>query len=289
MAEKQSRLQRALIGAHISISGGMYKAFERADSVECTTMQIFTKSNQQWYARPFDKDEVTQFLQTKKGYAGRVDPVIVHASYLINLCSSDPAVVKRSKVALLTELERCHSLDLPFLVVHPGSSPDENAAQIVRAGIDEVLDQFEGNTKIVLENMAGQGSSVGHKFEALASIRAASTQKSRIGFCIDTCHAFAAGYDFRTKELYENFIKKLDLVLGLDQIYVMHLNDSKKECGSNVDRHAPIGEGQIGLEPFRFIMNDTRLASLPKIIETPHATLADDEKNLAVLRSLIQL
>lgn len=280
--------KRLTLGAHMSVAGSMALAYERAESIGCTTMQIFTKSNRQWHAKPMTDADAHLFIE--RGKQSTVHPVAVHASYLINIGAENPDIEQKSIASLSTELARCEQLNIPYLVLHPGTAgsqtPEECLTRIA-ANLTKALKVSPGTTIICLENMAGHGSSVGHSFEQLAFIRNNVTPKVRIGFCFDTCHAFAAGYDLRTKESYKAVWKEFDAHIGLAHLKVMHLNDSKKELGCNVDRHEDIGKGKLGLEAFRLILNDPQLFDVAKILETPNDTLEGYAENLAVLKGLI--
>lgn len=280
-----------LLGAHMSIAGEMEKAIERGESIGCTAIQIFTKSNRQWHAKKITHEESAAFKHAAS--QSSIKKIIAHASYLINIGSPTQSVSKRSTQALIDEIARCKQLDIPLLVIHPGSSlegdPQTCLEAIVR-NLDEALDQTTGcHVSIALETMAGQGSSACHTFEQLAYIYQNSSFKHRLKICFDTCHAFAAGYDLRTKEAYHATWKRFDEILGIDLLGAIHLNDSKKPLGSRVDRHEDIGKGQLGLEAFELIMNDKRFFDIPKILETPKDSLADDERNMHTLKNLISL
>jgi deoxyribonuclease-4 len=280
--------QKLLLGAHISTSGGLHKALERGASIGCTTMQIFTKSNRQWNAKKLTSDEIEDFKKAVKAHD--IDPIVVHCTYLINIGSPNEETEKKSLAALITELQRCQELGLKYLVLHPGShlNTDEDAclARIAR-NVDAALEAAPGETMILLETMAGQGSSTCYKFEHIARIRALSHHKNRVGVCLDTCHVFVAGYDMRTKKGYEQMWQKFDDTIGLDHLKALHVNDSKKDLDSHVDRHEDLGKGLIGLEGFRLLFNDERFFSVPKIIETPKADLPDDLRNMQTAVSLL--
>lgn len=284
------RVKKALpiLGAHMSITGGLEQAIIRGDSIECDVIQIFTKSNRQWHARPLDEQEVTLFKDTLKN-ATYVKMVIAHASYLINLASNTTTVRHQSIKALADELTRCHQLGIPFLVLHPGSGDVQNidtTLKIVAEGLDEAFRLATGKTMILLETMAGQGNSIGHRFEQLATIYRQTHHKSLLGVCLDTCHVFAAGYNIGTKNDYHHVWQEFDRILGIHLLKIIHLNDSKKEINSHVDRHEDIGKGRIGIDGFKLLLEDPALQNIPKILETPKETLADDERNLNTLRSL---
>lgn len=279
--------KKLLLGAHLSIAGGIHKALEKGTEIGCTTIQIFTKSNRQWKEKEISPNEINLYNQSKKTHA--IDPVISHASYLINLGSMSATVVQQSIKALINELDNCELLSIPYLIIHPGSSSNQKeATKQIAHYIDEILSSHTGSTQIILETMAGQGNSVIYNFEQLAELLSHIHHKKRIGVCIDTCHIFAAGYDLVAKDAYEATIDEFDNLIGLNLLKVIHMNDSKKECGSRVDRHENIGKGKIGLEGFTHIMNDRRLLTIPKILETPKATLHEDLINMRILTNLIE-
>lgn len=280
--------QTLLLGAHISVSGGLEKAFSRGESIGCTTMQIFTKSNRQWACKPLTEPEIAAFKEAwRKSY---IQDIVVHAAYLINIGSSNPEVISKSARALREEIFRCEQLGIPYLVLHPGSnggSPKEQSLAQIAKQLDQALETVPGKTMVLLETMAGQGSNLCSQFEELAMVYKASRNKDRIGICFDTCHAFAAGYDMRTKEAYKDLWQLFDQTLGLDLLKAIHVNDSKKELGSRVDRHEHIGEGKIGLEAFSLLFNDKRFFKIPKILETPKDDLSQDLKNMQKIVSLL--
>lgn len=278
-----------LLGAHMSIAGGLYKAIERGESINCSAIQIFTKSNRQWHAKELLKEDIKLFIKTWQASA-TVSIVVAHASYLINIGSPKNDIATKSATALYDELKRAESLQIPYLILHPGASLGTNEIECldrITTQLDHVLQYATGQTKITLEVMAGQGSNIGYTFEQLAYIRNKATYKNYIGICFDTCHAWAAGYVFNTPNSYKNLWEHFDKIIGLDHLHVIHLNDSKAALKSRKDRHAHIGEGTLGLEAFQLILNDTKLKNVPKILETPKDSLADDEKNLEILRKLI--
>ena len=259
------------LGAHESISGGLYKAFDRAQSATCDAVQIFVKSNRSWAVKPLTEDEVAQF-KVKAEQTG-IQPVVGHTSYLLNLGTPDDALWARSRDMLITELERCEALGVSWLVLHPGShvgSGEEAGMARVAQGLGEVHAATPGfRAQILLETTAGQGSSLGHTFEQLARIIALAPEGERLGVCLDTCHVFAAGYELRTEEGYAATIEAFDRAIGLERLKALHLNDTKGELGNRKDRHEHIGKGHIGLEGFRNLLNDPRLAHLPGFLETP--------------------
>jgi len=291
MSRKIAQPSRPLIGAHMSISGGVDRAPERAKAVGCECMQIFTKSNMQWAARPLTEKEIAAFK--RKCEETGIRPVLAHNCYLINLGSPDRKLAKKSFDSFLMELERCEQLGLPAIVAHPGShagAGEEEGLRRITEAIDELLERTSGfQVKILVETTAGQGSNLGYRFEHLAEIISGVRQKARIGVCYDTCHAFVAGYDIRTETAYRRTMREFDRVIGLKRIQAFHFNDSKADLGSRVDRHEHIGRGRLGTEPFRLILRDRRFVSIPKILETPKGKRgrADwDAINLALLRRL---
>lgn len=278
-----------LLGAHMSIAKGLDNAILAGESIGCTAIQIFTHSNRQWAIPKISDAAAKEFIATAQ--KSTIRSIVIHASYLLNIGSPNAATRKRSIQALIQELERCQQLEIPYLIVHPGarltSTEDECIAHIADA-LDEVFEYVSGSSMILLENMAGQGSVIGATFEQLAEIYKKVRHKKRIGYCFDTCHALAAGYDFSTPEKYTALWKQFDAILGLEKLRAFHFNDSKKPLGSHVDRHEHIGQGQLGLEPFRLILNDPRFFNIPKILETPKdETLSDDIRNMATLKKLL--
>ena len=275
-----------LIGAHMSIEGGLEKALIKAQELEATVLQLFTKSNRQWYAKPLTQEAINLFKQTRKEIP--FHSITAHASYLINLASVNSETRKKAITALKSELHRCDQLGIEFLVLHPGShgkQGTEKGIELVAHGINTALDSYKGNTKLLIETMAGQGTSLGSTFEEIANIR--SLCKNKVDVCLDTCHIFAAGYDMSTKDQYEKTMQTFDEIIGFDNLKVIHVNDSKKECGCRVDRHEDIGAGKIGKEGFKLLFNDPRFFNVPKILETPKESLADDKRNIATIKSLI--
>lgn len=280
--------KKFLIGAHISIEGGLYKAFQRAKLIGCSVLQIFTKSNRQWFAKPLLKNDTNLFKETRK--KSEVVSVTTHASYLINLASNNEETRTRSINALKKELDRCHELEIEYLVFHPGShikQGEEKGLKLIIEGINKVLSQTNSTTMLLLETTAGQGTVLGKTFEEIAFIRKNIHNKERVGVCLDTCHIFAAGYDMRTKETYQSTLNFFDSTIGLQHLKVFHINDSKKELSSYVDRHADIGKGEIGEKGFALLFNDERFFDIPKILETPKETLDDDIRNITTIKNLL--
>ncbi|MEM7347068.1 MAG: deoxyribonuclease IV [Chloroflexota bacterium] len=279
-----------LIGAHVSTAGGVDKSFDRATAIECTAFQIFTKSNRQWKARPLKPDEIERY-HAKLEDTGL--PVVCHASYLINIGATDETVWNKSLDALVIELERCEQLKIPSLVLHPGAHMKQGVeagiANVVR-GLDAVHAQLPGyQVKVTLEITAGQGTALGSKFEEIGQIIDNCEQSERLAVCFDTCHALAAGYEFRTPESYQAMIQAFDSAIGLERLTVFHFNDSEKDLGSHVDRHTHIGEGFVGLEPFGYFLNDPQFKQVPFLLETPKDDDPEDDiRNLEKLRGLIK-
>jgi deoxyribonuclease-4 len=279
-----------LLGAHMSIGGGVHCAIERGRSIDCTAMQIFVKNNMQWFARPLQREEISAFLD----HAQRAElrSVFAHANYLINLAATNPQFHANSLRALSEELVRADQLELPFLVMHPGAhlgaGQDAGIEKIV-ASIDAIWTVIpKVKTRIALETTAGQGSCLGDRFEHLAAIIANVREPQRLCVCLDTAHVFAAGYDLATEKSTREMFSEFDRIIGLNRLAALHLNDSKTERGSRVDRHQHIGKGRIGLDAFRFIMRDRRFRKIPKVLETPKGKdLAEDVVNMKTLRGLL--
>jgi deoxyribonuclease-4 len=280
-------------GAHQSIAGGCDRAVWTAQARQCVTVQLFTKNNNQWKAPPLTDEHATAFRLALQR-TGIVDPV-AHTSYLINLASPDVNLWEKSIEAMVQEVERCGLLGIPDLVVHPGAHMGEGEkaglARVARA-LDLVHRRTRGLAVLIdLETTAGQGTSVGHRFEHLQQIFRRVAHPERLGVCVDTCHIFAAGYPMTTPEQYDETIDRLDRSVGLERLRLWHLNDSSRELGSRVDRHAAIGLGRMGLKPFRHLVNDPRFRELPMILETPKGILDGedlDTRNLRVLRRLVR-
>ena len=278
------------LGAHMFITGGLHKAIEHGEELGCESIQIFTKSNRSWKAKEITDEAIDAFLT--KSSETKVSPVFTHNTYLINLCSTDKIKLENSYTGMLVELERAEKLELPYTVLHPGSHlgiGEEKGLKRIADNLRQLFSETEGyKIKVLLETMAGQGTNLGYKFEHLATLLNLIDYPDRTGTCFDTCHAFTAGYDFRTEKGYEEVISAFDSIIGLNHLLVFHLNDSLKECGSRVDRHEHIGKGYIGIEGFKHFLNDQRFKSIPGVLETPKGKdYAEDKKNLKVLRGLI--
>jgi deoxyribonuclease IV len=282
-----------LFGAHMSIAGGHYKALLSAVEQKCQAVQLFTKNSNQWNAKEISEGDAMLFRRTLRRTGIRFP--MAHSSYLLNLASPDEALYRRSIAALLIEMFRAEQLGLRYLVIHPGChmGGGENAG-LVR--IARALDEVHGScpdfrVRILLETTAGQGTSLGHRFEHLAQVMALVKQPRRLGVRLDTCHVFAAGYRLSPANEYRATFQAFDKVVGLGKLRAFHLNDSKREFGTCVDRHAHIGQGSLGIEPFRLLVNDARFAECPMILETPKedGSVEDmDGVNLQLLRSLLR-
>jgi len=286
----KTKIGGPLLGAHMSIAGGVGNALLDGKKVDCDAIQIFTKSSRQWAAKPYTKDEIEQFRINQKDTG--IATVIAHDSYLLNLGSPDIGLRKRSVAAFIDELERCEVLGVTNLVAHPGAHVGAGEAEgikLIAKSLDEVHKSCLGyKVKVTLEITAGQGSNLGYRFEQIGDVLDATKESDRLRVCFDTEHAFAAGYDIRTKEGYEQTFAEFDDAIGIDRLAAFHLNDSKKEFHSRVDRHEHIGKGYIGVEAFRLLMNDQRFWGLPMCLETPKGPdLKEDRENLTVLHSLI--
>lgn len=276
-----------LLGAHMSIAGGLHHALEDAARYRCGAVQLFTRNSNQWKVKPLDEAAIARYLDTDE----RLGPFAsaAHDSYLINLASPDTALRGKSRRAFINEVERCETLRIPRLVFHPGAHMGEGDAaglKRVAESLREALRATAGfRTKILAESTAGQGTGLGHRIEHLAQLIDGCGGDSRFGVCLDTCHLFAAGYDFRTPETYAVLRAELVRRVGLDRIGWFHLNDCMKELGCRVDRHAHIGRGRIGSKPFAFFLCDPAFRNVPMVLETPKENDAD-RRNLALLRRL---
>ena len=277
-------------GSHVSTAGGVDKALARAVEVGATSCQIFSKNERQWRARPLDPEVVERFLAERERTG--ITQLVVHDSYLINLASPKEDIHAKSMAAFANEIRRCDQLAIRYLVTHPGAhtgSGVEAGIATFAESLNRLHDELpDSQTVTCLETTAGQGTTLGRSFEEIAAIIDRIEDKARIAVCLDTCHVFAAGYDIRTQEGYERTMLEFDRIIGLGRLRVIHLNDSKFGLGLNKDRHEHIGHGEIGLDGFRAIVNDPRLAGLPAILETEKDDAGEhDRRNLAVLRSLV--
>jgi deoxyribonuclease IV len=277
-----------LLGAHVSIAGGVFNAPERGAKLGCRCIQIFTQNSNQWRGKIVSQDDASMF-RAKVAESG-IAEVVSHDIYLINLASAPGEIQDKSITAFKEEMQRCARLGINKIIMHPGSHNNDGE----HIGIRRICESFdillaavpEFTGKILLENTAGQGSNLGYQFQQLKAIITGTSFPDRFGVCFDTCHAFASGYEIRDPDGYQRTFEEFDKLIGISALLAFHLNDSKKGLGSKVDRHENIGAGTLGLEPFRMILNDPRFAAVPKFIETPDREM--DEKNLEVLRSLIK-
>jgi deoxyribonuclease-4 len=273
-----------LLGAHEGIAGGVSTAFARAEADGADCVQLFTRNARGWAAKPLEDLEIERF----RGEARRTRmSVAAHSSYLINCSSTDAAIRQKSWDALADELGRCERLGIPALIFHPGSHDDEKVGiALVAEAIDRALTLTPGTSRLLVETTAGQGTSLGWRFEQVAAIREAvpAARRRRVGVCLDTCHVYAAGYDITSEKGYERTMTELDDVIGLSHVRAFHLNDSKKPLGCRVDRHEHIGQGAMGLAPFRFLVNDARFAEVPGFVETESRW----KENIEVLRGLVR-
>ncbi len=280
-----------LLGAHMSIGGGLHRAIERASTIEATAMQIFVKNNMQWFARPLERAEIKAFV--RHAQRKQLSAAFAHSNYLINLAATNPQFHANSLRALAEELVRANHLELPFLVLHPGAHLGAGE----EAGLNRIVDSIDAvhavlpkiKTKIALETTAGQGSTLGHSFEQIAHIIQKVREPERLCVCLDTAHVFAAGYNLSTEASTRKVFADFNRIVGLNRLAALHLNDSKTARGSRVDRHEHIGKGKIGLTAFRFIMRDRRLRKIPKVLETPKdKELREDIENMKTLRALLE-
>lgn len=278
-----------LLGAHTSTSGGVFNAIKEGKEIKADVLQIFSKNQKQWKGREYKEGEVEKFQQLIEETGIR--PVMVHTSYLINLASTNESTLSKSIDALIDEMQRCHILQIPYLVLHPGSHLNageeagikkisQNLKKIVnKANVDDVI--------ILLETTAGQGTNLGYTFEQLREMMDQSVVGKQLGVCMDTCHIFTAGYDIRTKEAWQKTKQAFDNIIGLHKLKGFHLNDSQRDLGSKVDRHDRIGKGLLGIKPFEIILNDPDLRGLPMILEVPGGPKAYKE-DLKLLRGLFK-
>ena len=268
------------IGAHVSAAGGLENAAIRAHELEATAFALFTKNQRQWRAAPLTDEVISNFKRACEKYHYGPGQILPHDSYLINLGHPVEEALEKSREAFIDEMERCMQLGLTLLNFHPGSHlmqiPEEECLARIAQSINIALDKTEGVTAVI-ENTAGQGSNLGFRFEHLAAIIDGVEDKSRVGVCIDTCHAFAAGYDLRTEEDCENTFAEFERIVGFEYLSGMHLNDAKSAFGSRVDRHNSLGEGNIGHTPFAWIMRDNRFDGIPLILETTNPDIWAEE------------
>ncbi|MFA7227420.1 MAG: deoxyribonuclease IV [Melioribacteraceae bacterium] len=282
---------KQLLGAHVFVNGGVDSAIDGGESLGFTAIQLFTKNNNRWFQKDLTEKEITAF--SEKQSKSNVKVVVSHDSYLINLCAKDPENLEKSRKSFLDELNRCELLGIPYLNFHPGShggQGEDEGIKIIAESLNIVHEQTKGFKVLsMLEATAGQGTAIGYRFEQLQKIIELVEEKERMCVCIDTAHIWAAGYDIKDPKKYKKVIKEFDEIIGLDLLKCFHVNDSKKELGSRVDRHDHIGKGFIGLDGFTNIMNDKKLEKIPKILETPKGKdQKEDLENIEVLLSLVK-
>jgi deoxyribonuclease-4 len=276
------------VGAHVSASGGVENAPLNAKEIGATAFALFTKNQRQWVAKPLDPDTIRKFRKNREDSGYEPFQILPHDSYLINLGNPEPEALGKSRIAFLDEMQRCEQLGLDRLNFHPGAhlnkTGEEECLGLIAESINLALGQTRG-VSAVIENTAGQGSNLGYTFEQIAYIIDHVEDQSRIGVCIDTCHAFTAGFELRTREGFEATFRRFEEVIGFRFLKGMHLNDSKKDLGSRVDRHESLGKGFLGTEPFSWIMADNRFDGIPLILETPDDSLW--AKEISLLKSFI--
>lgn len=271
------------VGAHVSAGGGVFNAPVNAYKIGATAFALFTKSERQWVAKPLSEEDIENFKSNCSKYNYTPSQILPHDSYLINLGSPKEEGLRQSRGAFIEEMRRCRQLGLDRLNFHPGSHLNmisiTECLKLIAESINIALEKTEGVTAVI-ENTAGQGSNLGYTFEQIAEIIVMVEDKSRVGVCIDTCHAFAAGYELSTKEGFTKVFENFDNIIGFKYLRGMHLNDAKKEVGSKVDRHSSLGEGMIGIEAFKMIMSDMRFNGIPLIMETPEPEKWAQELNM---------
>jgi len=277
-----------LIGAHVSIAGGIENAISNALKIGCETFQIFTKNQNQWREKKFTVEEINRFKDSIDVSPFSTSQLAVHNSYLINLCATDIEILKKSRDAFVTEIQRCHDLNIPHLVLHPGSHTGRGE----KWGIEKIAESIywslsqspTAKVRVLLETTAGQGTNLGYRIEHLSQLIRMINRPERTGVCVDTCHIFAAGYDLSTGTSYHQTMEEFQKIIGLENVYLFHLNDSKKDLGSRIDRHETIGEGKIGIHAFRLLINDERFKNIPAILEVPGGEKAF-KQNIEQLKS----
>ena len=290
--KKTTTNKELLLGAHMSMAGGLYTAFERAERVGCTAIQIFTKNSNQWNDPVISTEDIAKYREGRN--KSKVQIVVSHDSYLINLCGANDKLLEKSREAFVKEIKRCDALEIRHLIFHPGAHTilgRKESLRLVADSLNYAHKATEGDDIIsVIETTAGQGTTVGSSFEEIAEIISGVKDKKRVGVCIDTCHIFAAGYDIRTSNDYEKTMSDFDKIIGFEKLHAVHLNNAKKPLNSHVDRHEHIGKGEIGKGAFGFIMNDDRFSKIPKILETPKGEngYEMDIVNLRTLRELVE-
>jgi len=276
------------IGCHVSIQDGVEKCFGRAAELGCEALQIFTQNQRQWIAKEYDEPTIAAFKRSRSDEGFDRVPILAHASYLINLCAVEAEKLKRSRLAFLQELKRCDRLGIDYLIIHPGAHGGNGLSwgiTKIAETLNWVLKQYRPRVKILLETIAGQGTGVGSRFEELSQIMDAVDENEHLGVCLDTCHIFAAGYAIENEKEWQKVINSLERIIGLQKIQAIHLNDSRYECGSRRDRHAAIGQGRIGLQGFRFLVNFSAFAGIAGVLEVPGGE-AVFQKDIALLKSM---
>jgi len=276
-------------GFHISIAGGFSKVVERAKAKGCETIQFFSRNPRGWKYSPLNRNEVEEFRSSIK--SSGLFPIFLHLPYLPNIASKDSKFYSRSIDSIVTDLERAVLLGAQYLIIHIGhrmGTPEDEAIEAISQGIDQAFERVKNSVILLLENTAGQGTEIGYNFEQMKKIIDAVKGKKRMGVCLDTAHAFEAGYDLFNKDGLERTLENFDQTIGLKRLHLLHLNDSKAPLGSRKDRHWHIGEGYIGLEGFRYLINHPLLKHLPGIMETPRKDTVEDLKNMKVIRSLVE-
>lgn len=275
----------AFLGAHVSIAGGLPNAVENGTALDCEAIQIFSKNQRQWRVPPLEDDEAEAFRSAFD--ASPLQAAMIHDSYLINLGDHEKGGLQKSRDGFVVEMERAQRLGIPLLVFHPGAHKgkgEESGLKRIVESLEHCMDVADApDVLLLVENTAGQGTTLGYRFEQLRAIREGVSEPDRVGFCLDTCHLFAAGYDLADETGYEAVIDQVEAVLGLDTVRAFHLNDSKRELSSRVDRHEHIGQGEIGERAFRRLMNDDRFADVPMVLETP-GDASDYKRNLELLK-----
>ncbi|MGC8646195.1 MAG: deoxyribonuclease IV [Thermoplasmata archaeon] len=277
-----------IIGGHMSISGGFSDAPRRAGEIGLNAMQIFTKNQRQWIAKPIDNDEAREFIKNSKKYG--IIETVAHASYLINLATEDVEKFEKSISSMIHESQRSSMLGIRYLVFHPGAHMGKGESYGLRRiveGIDRIIENLPPDVYVTIETTAGQGSNLGYKFEHISEILSRISDEKRVRVCIDTCHIFAAGYELRSREGYEKTMEEFENLVGFKYLSVIHLNDSEKQLGSRVDRHAQIGKGYIGEMGFKNILRDQRLENIPMILETPGGELLYPE-DIKVIKKILE-
>jgi deoxyribonuclease-4 len=293
MPENGMKKASPVLGCHVSVQGGLYRAFERGVEAGCTGIQIFTRNQRQWRAPPLSPEQIRRFKEAEKAQNGILN-VLAHGSYLVNPAADSsrrPDLARLSGDTMFDELNRCEKLGIPFLIVHPGShggAGEITGISRIVCFIKRVLHRFEGKSMLLMETTSGQGNSMGCRFEHIRDIMDGVNDR-RIGACIDTCHIFSAGYDIRTAVSYRRVLLEFDRIVGLVHVRAIHLNEAQGALGTGIDRHTHIGKGEIGLKAFSLFMRDRRFIHVPKILETPKKLDGRDmdRENIELLRSLL--